>query len=88
MTHSLAHVFDGISHGEIMIPDKNLMEKSPLTQVIEPGGNQDDIPVEGGLGDAIILIKKSDPGPFKITTGSHFDSGKRDTAGDVGLELQ
>ncbi len=55
--HPLAHIFNRISHGEIMIPDKNLMEKSPLTQVIEQGGNQDDIPVEGGLGDAVMLIK-------------------------------
>ena len=56
-SHSIAHIFDGISHGEVMIPDKNLMEKSPLTQVIEQGGNQNDIPVEGDLGNAVMLIQ-------------------------------
>ena len=55
--HPLAHVFNGIFHGEVMIPDKKLMERSPLTQVIEQGGNQDDIPVESGQGNAIMLIQ-------------------------------
>ncbi|MCD6582011.1 MAG: hypothetical protein J7K90_09440 [Desulfuromusa sp.] len=57
MIRTLAHVFNGIPHGEVMIPDEKFMEKSPLTQVIEQGGNQDDIPVEGGQGNAVMLIQ-------------------------------